>query len=155
VTGPRETTPGQAAAGRQTPEQRRAADALRRVQELEIHDEAFRKAYRAYAERIGPSILMNGLGQALAAELAAAGDQQKADGKAHHRLYQSIEAWLCRAGGVYPEASNGRRDLLAAIIAGKESDYLRAQVEALAWLSWHKKFCRAYLPRGVGEGDRP
>jgi hypothetical protein len=96
---------------------------------------------------------MNGLGQSLASELAAAGERDKAEQQAHHRLYQNIEAWLCRAGGVYPQAAAGRRDLLGAIVGGKESDYLRAQVETLSWLAWHKKFCRAYLPRGKGDGD--
>lgn len=153
MSGPRATPTAQAAAGQRTPEQRRAADALHRVRDLEI-DESLRKAYRAYADRLGPSIVMNGLGQALASELAAAGSKAKADERAHHRLYQNIEAWLCRPGGVYPATAGGGRDLLGAIVGGKESDYLRAQVETLSWLTWHKKFCRAYLPRGKGEGDQ-
>jgi CRISPR-associated protein Cmr5 len=130
----------------QTPEQRRAADALRAVQALEA-DEAFRKRYRAYADRIGPTILMNGLGQALVTERAAAGSTpKKADERAHDRLYRNIEAWLCRAGGVYEPKSGQGRDLLQAIVQRGEGEYLRAQAEALAWLVWHKKFCRAYLP---------
>lgn len=130
----------------QTPEQRRAADALRGVQELNA-DEAVRKRYRAYADRLGPSILMNGLGQALATERAAAGSSpKKADERAHDRLYRNLEAWLCRAGGVYESAAGPDRDLLKAIVQHGEADYLRAQAEALAWLVWHKKFCRAYLP---------
>jgi len=132
----------------QTPEQQRAADAMRAVQELDP-DEQFRKSYRAYADRIGPSILMNGLGQALAGERAAAGEEAKRpEERAHLRLFRNIEAWLCRPGGVYPQAPGEDRDLLRAIVRNGEADYLRAQVEALAWLSWHKKLCRAYLPRG-------
>lgn len=135
----------------QTPEQRRAADALRAVQALEA-DEVFRKRYRAYADRIGPTILMNGLGQALATERAAPGSNpKKADERAHHRLYRNIEDWLCRAGGVYEPASGGKPDLLQAITGRGEADYLRAQAEALAWLVWHKKFCRAYLPAAEDE----
>lgn len=131
----------------QTPEQRRAADALRAVQSLEANDE-LQKRYRAYTERIGPSILMNGLGQALATERSSSGsDPQKADQRAHLQLYRNLEAWLCRPGGVYEPESGQKSDLLGAILQQRESDYLRAQVEALAWLVWHKKFCRAYLPK--------
>lgn len=135
----------------QTLEQRRAADALRAVQALEA-DDAFRRRYRAYADRIGPTILMNGLGQALATERAAAGSNpKKADERAHDQLYRNLEAWLCRAGAVYEPLSGERHDLFQAITARGEADYLRAQAEALAWLVWHKKFCRAYLPAAEDE----
>jgi CRISPR-associated protein Cmr5 len=127
-----------------TAEQRRAADALRAVPQVADGDE-LRKRYRAYVDRLGPSILMNGLGQALATERAAAGTSPtKPDERAHDRLYRNLEAWLCGAGGVYSPAE--RRDLLAAIVGESEALYVRAQAEALAWLVWHKKFCRAQLP---------
>ncbi|MBX3216449.1 MAG: type III-B CRISPR module-associated protein Cmr5 [Labilithrix sp.] len=126
-----------------TPEQRRAAHALSTVNALEA-DERVRQKYRAYVERIGPAILANGLGQALASERAAATNQPRsAQHKAHHRLYANLHAWLSDSRGVYASAP----DLLQAIVTGDEPDYLRAQAEALAWLVWHKKFCRAYLPR--------
>jgi CRISPR-associated protein Cmr5 len=130
----------------QTPEQRRAADALRAVQTLD-GDETLRKRYRSYADRLGPAILMNGLGQALATERAAAGSEpKKPDERAHDRLYQNLSAWLCRPGGIYAPNVGHDGDLLKSIVAHNEADYLRAQAEALAWLVWHKKFCRAYLP---------
>lgn len=159
-----------------TLEQLRAADALARVDELATRDVEFKKCYRSYVERLGPGIVMNGLGQALASERAAAGEDDGAkkpkgrpqerrreegeggddDAKrkkvakddAHRRLYHNLHLWLCRQNcGVYPGAS----DLLAAIVAGEESHYLRAQAEAIAWLEWHKKFCRATFPRGEQE----
>jgi CRISPR-associated protein Cmr5 len=40
-----------------------------------------------------------------------------------------------------------QKDLLEAITGQDEAHYLRAQAEALAWLEWHKKFCRAWLPK--------
>ncbi len=127
----------------QTPAQRRAADALRAVLELDP-DETFRKRYRAYVDRLGPSILMNGLGQALASERAAAGNEpSKREEKAHESLYRNIQAWLHRSG-VYNQQVE--KDLLQAIVKHGEKEYLRAQAETLAWLVWHKKFCRAYLP---------
>jgi CRISPR-associated protein Cmr5 len=128
-------------------EQQRAAHALQRVSELRSHSEPFRKHYRAYVDRLSPAIVMNGLGQALATERAAAGAPplQGDDKRAHHELYQSLQSWLCRQDdGIYP----GEKDLLQAIMSHDESFYLRAQAEALAWLLWHKKFCRAEFPSG-------
>ena len=131
--------------GVKTIEQERAADALARVAELSGRSAGFKKSYRAYVDRMGPAIVMNGLGQALATELAAAGPKpEKDDQKAHRALYQSLQRWLCRAaGGVYPSGD----DVLQAIVVGDESCYLHAQAEALAWLGWHKKCCRAAFPK--------
>lgn len=126
-----------------TIEQARAADALARAKEVENED--FSGQYRSYVDRLGPTIVMNGLGQALATELAATGKKE-----AHRKLYDCMENWLCRQdGGIYP----GEPDLLQAIMSNDEECYLRAQVEALAWLEWHKKFCRAYLPDNDGDGE--
>ena len=134
-----------------TIEQRRAANALARVDELRGRCDEFRMRYRAYVDSLGPTIMMNGLGQALATELAAAGppgngEKQKDGGKeAHRELYTSLQRWLCRAdGGVYPPES----ELLQAITEHDQITYLHAQAEALAWLEWHKKCCRAAFPKG-------
>ena len=128
-------------------EQLRAANAMERVGQLRGNTEKFRKSYRAYVDRLSPTIVMNGLGQALASERSAAGAPPHTDDdkKAHQELYISLQAWLCRReGGVYP----GQNDLLHALMNNDESFYLHAQAEALAWLLWHKKFCRAEFPRG-------
>ena len=132
--------------------QRRAADALARVNELSARpDDEFKRRYRAYVDRLGPAILMNGLGQALATERASAGENPtRIDQRAHHELYLSLHRWLCSDDTVYP----GSPDLLQAIMANDESSYVRAQAEALAWLSWHKKFCHAALPRGEDGGSQ-
>lgn len=125
-----------------TLEQKRAADALKRVDEVarELSDRNDQALYRAYVDRLGPAIVMNGLGQALASERAAGGP-------VHDELYRSLQLWLCRADGVYP----ADKDLLEAITNHAEPEYLHAQAEALAWLEWHKKFCRARFPKGEGE----
>ena len=132
-----------------TIEQLRAANALTRVNKFGQKPEGFKKRYRAYVDRLCPTIVMNGLGQALAIERAAAGPQpQTDDEQAHHELYKSLQLWLCRReGGVYPPDS----DLLQAIVDHDESLYLRAQGEALAWLEWHKKFCRAAFSKNEEE----
>jgi CRISPR-associated protein Cmr5 len=132
-----------------TLEQLRAAHALGRVNELVDKPDELKKRYRAYVERLGPAIVMSGLGQALATERAAAGAKPSDDDqRAHAALYYNVQAWLCRSkDGVYP----GADDLLEAIVGHDEPEYLRAQAEALAWLQWHKKFCRATLPRSERE----
>lgn len=131
-------------------EQQRAADALKRTKDLEKETDEFKRRYRSYIDRIGPTILMNGLGQALATELASAGENRNTEQKAHKQVYESLELWLCNnRNGVYPPNS----DLLDAIMNKEESLYLHAQAEALAWLQWHKKFCRAILPADE-EGDQ-
>lgn len=132
---------------KQTLEQRRAADAMRQAKALEGQKDELKKNYRAYVDRLGPAILVNGLGQALASERAAAGGEPTKPEHAHQLLYNAVQAWLCREEGVYSREP----DLLQAIISQSQSRYLKAQVEALEWLSWHKKFCRAYLPRGEHE----
>ena len=128
-----------------TIEQQRAADALERVSQLREKSESFRKSYRAYVDRLAPTIVMNGLGQALASERASAGPSpDNDDKKSHQELYRSLQTWLCRQdGGVFP----GANDLLQALVSHDEAFYLHAQAEALAWLLWHKKFCRAEFPR--------
>jgi len=127
---------------RRTPEQRRAAHAAATaVSVAERDSDRFKKEYRAYVDRLGPTIVINGLGQALAMERSAAGSNGDSP---HGLLYANLSNWLCRTdGGVYPEA----RDLLTALIAGSQGEYLRAQSEALSWLQWHKNLCRAQLPR--------
>ena len=127
--------------------QLRATNALIRINELQnAEEDDFKRCYRAYVDRLGPTIVMNGLGQALATERAAAGNSPKNPReKAHHELYLSLNRWLCeRADGVLAHGS----DILQAIMRGDEQHYLWAQAEALAWLEWHKKFCRAAFPRG-------
>ncbi len=133
-----------------TLEQQRAADALRRTTELSQGPDGFKTSYRSYANALGPTILVNGLGQALASEKAAAGSNPSNDReKAHDVLYRNVERWLCRERGVY----SSRPDLLDAIVGGDETLYLLAQAEALAWLEWHKKFCRSYLPASDGRTE--
>lgn len=126
-------------------ERQRARNALQRVRDIcnELGDAKSRGSYRSYVDALGAAIVMNGLGQALATERAAADEQ------AHRALYESLQQWLCGDSGVYkPE-----KDLLDEIINSNQSKYIRAQAEALAWLEWHKKLCRAELPKDATEND--
>lgn len=134
-----------------TIEQQRAADALARINELDARNPKFKARYRSYVDRLGPAIVMNGLGQALATECGAAGDKHVTeDEKAHYELYAGLSAWLCRPdGGIYSPGN----DLLQELVKHSEEHYLRAQAEALAWLEWHKKCCRASFPKGEDRGE--
>jgi CRISPR-associated protein Cmr5 len=131
---------------------------------------------RAYVENLPALIVMNGLGQAMASELAmarigeessAAGDQEladlgkalqhllkgrsgrSADERAHEALYLIVQDWMreCRV-------CSNKEDLMDALVGGNQKKYVRAQAETLAYLEWLKKFCQAFLRKGGrGEGD--
>ncbi len=128
-----------------TLEQQRAADALKQTQAVAHASSDFQKRYRSYVERLGPAVLINGLGQAMAMELSAAGPEpSKDDEKAHAALFQNLSQWLCRRNdGVY----TAQTGLMAGLTSGSQDQYTLAQAEALAWLTWHKKFCRAMLEK--------
>ena len=126
-----------------TLEQKRAADALSKVREIEQRREAgdeLGKNYRSYLESLPATIVMNGLGQACATLLAHAGGNppQKS---AYRLLYDHLQGWLCRRpGGVY-----GQPELIDAIVHHDQKHYVHAQAEALAYLNWLKKFAQAFL----------
>lgn len=126
-----------------TLEQRRAADALCKTMEIHDAQPPWASSYRSYVDSLPAGIVMNGLGQALATELASAGagDEDGGDAPAHERLFQNVATWLVEQIAAYDDPDR----LLADIMNHSEQDYLHAQAEALAWLNWHKKFCRAYL----------
>src|SRR5581483_6636669 len=125
----------------QTLEQKRAAHALACVKKMQ--DKERQARYRSYAESLPATIVMSGLGQALATELASArGGESKrgASQHAHEQLFNDVQEWL-RVAGVYP----GEKPILEEIMEGPQAAYVRAQGEALAWLVWLKKFCQAFL----------
>ncbi len=118
--------------------QRRAAQALAAVRKLEAN-ETMGEGYGnfvSYVDRLPASIVMNGLGQAMATELAASEPP-------HRILFDFVEEWL-KESGVYPRDMG----LMDAIVHGSQEEYVRAQEEALAYLEWVKKFGHAYLKGG-------
>jgi|GEM_PF-259477 len=132
--------------------QRRAEHALWCVQQVQEKSKGLQARYKSYARALPATILMSGLGQALAMEKAGAtkgGDQ----GEAHRLLYQHLHSWLCNRPLSGEDAPKGwphtpyaeQDDVLAAIVGNDEQAYLRAQAEALAYLEWLKKFAEALL----------
>jgi len=124
-----------------TLEQRRAKHALEKVKS--IRDKKYESKFRSYVERLPSMIVMNGLGQAMAFELACAElgktENRTSEMEAHNELYKIVESWLkeCK---VYP---NG--NLIESIVENEQETYIRAQAESLAYLEWLKKFSQAYL----------
>jgi CRISPR-associated protein Cmr5 len=125
-----------------TLEQKRAKDAFGKINKIK-KDEKFGSKFRSYVERLPSMIVMNGLGQAMAFELACAElgkENRTIDMKAHEELYKTIEAWL-------KECKVYEKELIESIISSDQESYIRAQAETLAYLEWLKKFSQAYLKR--------
>lgn len=135
-------------------DQRRARHALQSLEQVleKLPCQNHRILYRSYVDRLGPTVLMNGLGQALASELAAANRAQEQ--KSPHRLLaEQVASWLCDPDdGVLPQKAGQdvAMKVLEQLCAACQVTYVRAEAEALAWLAWHKRFARARIEANDG-----
>jgi len=130
-----------------TLDQRRAADALAKIRELQNKGEEYYGHYVSYVSALPATIVMSGLGQALASELA------KAKGKAkdpHRLLYGHIAGWLSQQ---VSELSGAPDQLIDRLMRAGQDVYVRAQAETMAYLNWLKQFARAYLKEKEGQGE--
>ncbi|WP_028962577.1 type III-B CRISPR module-associated protein Cmr5 [Sulfobacillus thermosulfidooxidans] len=123
-----------------TIEQDRAQHALTQIKHLTDQPEQWQARYKSYAKGLPASILSNGLGQALATLLSASKGNHK---DAHYVLYHHIEQWLCRSHPLAPY--QGAQNVMEAITQHDSTAYRVAQMEAMAYLVWLKKFAAAYL----------
>lgn len=99
--------------------------------------------FDSYVERLPATIVTNGLGQAMAFELAASRlgkADRKPDERAHELLYYIVESWLQECG-----ICTKGKDLMKTIVDSSQEVYVRAQYETLAYLDWLKMFTQAYL----------
>lgn len=127
----------------QTLEQKRAKHALEQVKALQKDRPG---NYLSYVNALPAAILMNGLGQALATERAAS-DQ------AHHKVARHVSEWLLSQEAHTRYTASASDDakldaaqrLLGGIVAGDQDAYLWAQTEAIAYVTWLKKFANAFL----------
>lgn len=145
--------------------QRRAAAALKAIQEYaKTALDKEKLAYAGYVKSLPAAIVMNGLGQALATELAQGGkDTGKGQGglapNAHAQIYRHLQEWLCGADPEVPfrGCRNGQPSgapvLMQALCEADQPLYLLAQAEAMAYIEWLKKFANAFLTEG-GDRDR-
>ncbi len=119
--------------------QKRAKHALQQIKEkvMSKEDKEIQYSFLSYVSSLPATIVMNGLGQAMAFELS------KKD-VGHRLLYGAISEWLCKSeNAIY----KGKNDLITAITEGSQEQYIIAQAEALVYLEWLKKFSRAYLKK--------
>lgn len=124
-----------------TIEQERAQHALKQIRSLQrTQPESWQERYKSYVKGLPATIVSNGLGQALATLLAAAKGEST---DPHHVLYQHLELWLCRPHPLAPYRDE--KHVIDAIIAHDAWVYRIAQMEAMAYLVWLKKFAAAYL----------
>jgi CRISPR-associated protein Cmr5 len=127
-------------------EQKRAKHALDRIKTLSLEKSG---NYASYVKALPAAILMNGLGQALATERAASDPS-----KAHLKLATHVSEWLLseEAHTKYKSPAEGEdakldpaQKLLSRIVAGDQNAYVWAQAEAIAYVTWLKKFAGAFL----------
>jgi len=115
----------------------------KRLSELLKEEEAskLRAAYGRQAKRIPAQIQTNGLGQTLAF-LRSKGKGQR--DKEHQAVYDDISEWVTR------EMGWSGCDLLRKIMDSDSATYRRAMAEAIAYLTWLKRFAEAELPSEDG-----
>lgn len=120
-----------------TIQQQRAKFALERIQALPPKlKPKEQKEFISYANNLPAMIHMNGLGQA-----AAFCKLKSKDRLAYGALYQLLSDWLSQSGQPYAQ----QKDLLSGITQSDMAHYQLAQAEALVFMSWVKKFAKAFL----------
>lgn len=135
-------------------DRQRADDALQKVRALQNGDDDAYGNYVSFVKALPAVILQNGLGQALATELASSGTDN-ATKKGHKFLFAHVNQWLGRDNETapFPAACDAQTGILQALMSGEQKQYLLAQHEALAYVSWLKKFAVALLIQPEGEGQ--
>lgn len=141
----------------QTLAQARAAFAFDRVREVrDSGNTDLGKRYRSQVEKLPAMIQTNGLGQALAFLFSKGTDKEgHLDPKeAEGRLYKHLDRWLGRTEwpiGPYSQAEEGEGDeeakLLYRLSHRDSRVYRRATVEALALITWLRRFASGMLER--------
>ncbi len=129
----------------QTLQQVRAKIALEQVQKTlkKYKDKPEqKKKFKARASNLPAMIAMNGLGQ------AAAFCKSKGDKDAYDDIYAVLNEWLTHKDQPY----HGK-ELITGITTNDMHTYRQAQAEALAYLSWVKKFASAYIDDDVSDNE--
>ncbi len=138
-------------------EQRRAKRALDAIETMAREDrkdkKKFLEAYTSYAKSFPATILLSGLGQAVAMAMSRSGSGE-GNKEAWGALVGHLETWLLKEAGEaspYFDAQYGGvgktpgLELVKKITALDQRAYVTAQAEALAYLQWLKKFANALL----------
>jgi len=100
-----------------------------------IKGKGFESKFKSLATGSPADIQTNGLGQTLAFWKAKKGDEHKA-------LYEALAAWLQEETlSIVPRG----KDLLEWVLEASTEGYRRATTEAMAFLTWLKRFAEAEL----------
>lgn len=116
-------------------EQKRAQSAWASVAEAKA--KKMGDKYKSLAQKMPAYILTNGLGQTLAFLKAKAGSNPSDE---HGLLYDHLSGWI------RPQTeAKSNPPLLQWLMEGDSRVYRRATTEALAYLTWLKRFAEAEL----------
>ena len=155
--GSRKTRDTSSMKGRRSLAQIRARHALETVQQIAGKSHTWESNYLSYVKALPATIIMTGLGQALAMEKAQ-GNKPKGKendvSKGHSKLYAHLGDWLCHKWRS-TENQQAPTDILQAIVNGNEAQYIHAQAEGMAYLEWLKKFAVAHLVDKDDKKDKP
>src|SRR5690554_1457577 len=132
---------------KQSLNQKRAQFSLCQIQSHQKQNEDWQNRYTSYVKSLPATILMCGLGQAMATLRAKAKQDMKSP---QWQLYRDLQLWLCDQKGIF----SANTDLLTALTENDMDTYLRAQAESLALLEWLKKFATAFLKDDPGDGAK-
>lgn len=132
---------------KQTLDQHRASDALAKIRGIAAANKND-GMYISYASALPATIVMNGLGQALAMEMAKANKDKPHD--SHLAIYQHVAGWLSKQ---VPSLTGDVEKFLDRLMDGDQATYVHAQVEAMAYLNWLKHFARAFLMESKESGN--
>jgi CRISPR type III-B/RAMP module-associated protein Cmr5 len=116
---------------RQSFEQERAKKAWELVGQLR-NDQ--REDYANRAQAIGPDILTNGLLQTLAV--------YKSGTKEEPRLVDHLQAWMHSTECSFPWGNLNQQQLIERLCRCDSATYRAAEVEALAFIVWLKRFSK-------------
>lgn len=130
-----------------TLDQRRAEHALAKIKDIQEKDYGH---YVSYVSALPATIVMNGLGQALATLLARAGRKKEPENDPHYFLYTHVACWLSEQISELQGDTDGE---IERLMKNDQQVYLHAQAEAMAYIHWLKQFARAYLQDKEGQGD--
>ncbi len=122
----------------QTLQQQRAKHAWDAVNNQNSREDKFKKEFTSNVRKLPSMVINDGLGQALAFLLAQA--KGKKD-DAHYVVYKAVSDWVCQQLKLNCQGT-GLMDYLLADDT-KSSHYRRASTEALAYLTWLKRFTEA------------
>ncbi len=127
---------------KQALDQQRAAHALKMIQSLANDPNGDDGMYVSYVSALPATIVMNGIGQALATELA----KDKGKRTSHRKLFDHLADWLTQPGRPLAGTANANEPMsIFDALCESQQTYIDAQVEAMAYIHWLKQFARAFL----------